>query len=283
MIVYLNGEFLPLEEAQVPVLDRGFLFGDGVYEVIPVYAGHLFRRQEHLQRLENSLKNIKLKNPLSQKQWCEILETLVARNNNDGDQAVYLQITRGSAKKRDHNFPDHVVPTVFVMIEPIKTLPPSTGVKAITSTDTRWQRCDIKSTALLANVLLRQQAVEVGAAETILIRDGYVMEGAASNVFIVVDGVPITPPKSQFLLSGITRDLILEAMQAAQFPCREANIPETQLRSADELWVTSSTREILPIITLDGKPVGSGQVGPIWSQVWQIYQAYKQKLRNHEK
>ncbi|MDM8560137.1 D-amino acid aminotransferase [Candidatus Parabeggiatoa sp. HSG14] len=279
MIVYLNGEFLPLEEARVPVLDRGFIFGDGVYEVIPVYAGQPFRLQEHLQRLENSLKNIKLQNPKTRQQWTEILEMLVAKNKGN-DQAIYLQITRGPAK-RDHNFPTEVVPTVFLMSDPIKAPLPSPGVKAITCADIRWQHCDIKSIALLANVLLRQQAVEVGAAETILIRDGYVMEGAASNVFVVVNGVAITPPKSQFILPGITRDLILEAMQAAQLPCQEADIPETQLRCAEEIWITSSTREIIPIIRLDDKPVGTGQPGAVWSQVWKIYQDYKQKLRSN--
>jgi D-alanine transaminase len=277
MIVYLNGEFLPLEEARVSVLDRGFIFGDGVYEVIPAYNGHLFRQEAHLQRLENSLKNIKLENPLSREQWIEALESVVAHNNG-GDQSIYLQVTRGSAK-RNHNFPEQVVPTVFIMSDPIEQQPPSSGVKAITCADTRWQRCDIKSIALLANILLRRQAVEVGAAETILIRDGYVMEGAASNVFVVVDGVAITPPKSQFILSGITRDLILEAMRTAQLSCREANIPEAQLRAADEIWVTSSTREILPVITLDDKPVGLEEPGAVWAKVWQIYQDYKQKLR----
>lgn len=277
MIVYLNGEFLPLEEAQVSVLDRGFIFADGVYEVIPVYNGRFFRAQEHLQRLENSLNSIKLPNPLTREQWIETLETVVARNEGS-EQSVYLQVTRGPAK-RNHNFPQDTQPTVFIMSEPLQALPPSTGVKAITCADTRWQYCDIKSIALLANVLLRQQAVEVGAAEAILIREGYVMEGAASNVFIVIDGVAITPPKSQYILPGITRDLIVEAMLEAQLPCREANIPEIQLRSADEIWVTSSTREILPVVMLDDKPVGDGQPGPVWTTVWQIYQDYKQKLR----
>jgi D-alanine transaminase len=163
MIVYLNGEYMPLSEARVPVLDRGFIFGDGVYEVIPVYAGRLFRLQQHLQRLDNSLKSIKLQNPLTHQQWIETLETLVARNNG-GDLAVYLQVTRGPAK-RHHDFPDQVVPTVFVMTEPTGSSPPSGGVKAITCADIRWQLCDIKSIALLANVLLRRQAIEVGAAD----------------------------------------------------------------------------------------------------------------------
>ena len=279
MIVYLNGDFLPLSEAKVSVLDRGFIFGDGVYEVIPVFGKRLFRLEEHLERLENSLKAIKLENPLSRQEWIDTLEKLIARNQGE-NQAIYLQVTRGPAK-RDHNFPKTVVPTVFIKSDPIEAQPPSEGVKAITCADIRWQLCDIKSIALLANILLRRQAVEAGAYEAILIRDGYVMEGAASNVFIVVDGVAITPPKSQFILPGITRDLILEVMQAAKLPCREAEIPESQLHLAEEIWVTSSTREIVPIVTLDNKPVGNGEIGPIWEQVLKLYQENKQKLSSH--
>lgn len=279
MIVYLNGEFLPVESAKISVLDRGFIFGDGVYEVLPVYNGHLFRLAEHLQRLENSLQAIRLANPLSRQQWSDLLTQLVAHNHG-GDQSVYLQVTRGPAK-REHNFPHSIHPTVFMMSEAIQAQPPSPGVKAITYPDIRWQRCDIKAVALLANVLLRQQAVDVGAVETILIRDGYVMEGAASNVFVVIDGIAMTPPKSQYILPGITRDLILEVMQANQLPYQEVAITETQLRSAAEIWVTSSVREILPITTLDEQTVGSGKPGPIWSQVWQLYQNYKQRLRSH--
>ena len=278
MIVYLNGEFLPLESAKISVLDRGFIFGDGVYEVLPVYNGQLFRLVEHLQRLDNSLQAIRLANPLSRKQWIDILTTLVAHNQG-GDQSVYLQVTRGPAK-REHNFPQLIQPTVFIMSEAIQANPPSPGVKAITCPDIRWQRCDIKAIALLANILLRQQAVDVGAVEAILIRDGYVMEGAASNIFVVIDGIAMTPPKSQYILPGITRDLILEVMQANQLPYREIAITEAQLRSADEIWVTSSVREILPITTLDEKIVGSGKPGPVWSQIWQLYQNYKQQLRS---
>jgi D-alanine transaminase len=279
MIVYLNGEFLPVESAKISVLDRGFIFGDGVYEVLPVYNGHLFRLAEHLQRLENSLQAIRLANPLSRQQWGDLLTQLVAHNHG-GDQSIYLQVTRGPAK-REHNFPHLIQPTVFMMCEAIQAQTPSPGVKAITCLDIRWQRCDIKAVALLANVLLRQQAVDVGAVEAILIRDGYVMEGAASNVFVVIDGITMTPPKSRYILPGITRDLILEVMQANQLPYQEVAITEAQLRSAAEIWVTSSVREILPITTLDEQTVGSGNPGPIWSQVWQLYQNYKQQLRSH--
>ncbi len=280
MIVYLNGKFLPLEEAKISVLDRGFIFADGVYEVIPAYGGKLFRLSEHLQRLENSLNSIKLPNPLTESEWIEILETVIAKNSGT-NQSIYLQITRGPAK-RNHSFPEQIIPTVFVMSEELKSLPPSTGVKAITCNDTRWQNCDIKSIALLANILLRNQAVETGATEAILLRDGYVMEGAASNVFVIVDNIAITPPKSQFILPGITRDLILEAMNAAKLPCKEADIPVAQLEAATEIWITSSTKEIVPIIELDGRTIGTGKPGRVWSQVCEIYQDYKQRLYSND-
>ncbi len=275
--VYLNGEFIPLEEARISVLDRGFIFGDGVYEVIPVYAGHLFRLQAHLNRLEQSLAKIQLINPLTRSQWQTYLESLVARNGG-GDQSIYLQVTRGPAKRK-HNFPPTVIPTVFMMSDPFTDPPPSPGVKAITLNDIRWLYCDIKAIALLSNVLLRQHAVEAGAVEAILIRDGYVMEGAASSVFVVYQGVALTPPNSNFILPGITRELVLEVMQAAHLPCQESEISLAQLRSADEIWLTSSTNEILPVISLDEIAVGQGQPGELWAKTWQLYQDYKQTLR----
>lgn len=279
-IVYLNGTFLPLAEAHVSVLDRGFIFGDGVYEVIPVYERRLFRLAEHLDRLENSLAQTLLPNPLTQTQWQTALETLVEKNRGE-DQSIYLQVTRGVAK-RQHNFPSSIVPTVFMMSEPFTDPAPSTGVKAITCEDTRWQLCHIKSISLLSNVLLRQQAVATGAVEAILIRDGYVTEGAASNVFIVQKGNVITPPKGPFILSGITRDLILEVITKAQLPYQETNILASQLHTAEEIWLTSSTREILPVITLNDTPIGNGQPGPVWSQIWQLFQNYKQMIRAND-
>lgn len=276
-IAYLNGNFLPLEDAHISVLDRGFIFGDGVYEVIPVYAGKMFRLQEHLQRLERSLVGIELSNPLSREQWQDLLETLIEKNGG-GDQSIYLQVTRGVAP-RNHNFPAEIKHTVFMMSQPFKDPEPLLGVKAITRADNRWQRCDIKAISLLSNVLLRQQAVEVGAVESILIREGYVTEGAASNVFIVKQGVVITPPEGAFILTGVTRDLILEVLQQANIPCQVENISEAQLRQADEIWVTSSTREIVPIIRLDDQPVGDGKRGAQWQVTWDLFQAYKKKLR----
>jgi len=276
MIVYLNGEFLPLEQAQISVLDRGFLFADGVYEVIPVYKGRLFRLNEHLQRLANSLHHIQLPNPLTTSQWIEILEKIISQHAHH-DQAVYLQVTRGTAK-REHQFPRAAQATVFVMSEATELGLASAGVKAISCPDMRWQRCDIKSIALLGNVLSRQHAVAAGATEAILIRDGQVTEGAASNVFIVADGIVKTPPQGPFILSGITRDLILELLQQAQLPYQETPISLMELRQAEEIWLTSSTREILPVILLDEQPVGSGAPGPLWRQTRQLYQNYKHNL-----
>ena len=278
--VYLNGEYLPLDKACVPVLDRGFIFGDGVYEVIPVYAGNAFRLQHHLQRLKNSMQAVRITNPHTDDEWNAIINEVVTRNN-DGDQSIYLQITRGVAH-RDHRFPGDATPTVFVMsnlFDPVPKQQLENGVNAITLDDIRWQYCSIKSIALLPNILLRQQAVEQGAAEAILLRNGEVTEGAASNVFIVKDGVIITPPKTDCLLPGITRDLVVEQAHEHGLTVKEANIKQTELETADEIWLTSSTKEILPVTKLNGQPVGGGKPGPVWQQMYALYQAYKQALR----
>ncbi len=272
---------MPIDQAKVSVLDRGFLFGDGVYEVIPAYGGHLLRLSEHLQRLQNSLDGIRLKNPLEQNQWIEILQTLLEENDGE-DQSVYLHISRGVAPKRDHAFPENPRPTIFIMVNELKAASKETlqtGVAAITLDDIRWRACNIKATALLANALLRQQAKDEGAAEAILIRDGNAMEGAASNMFVVLNNVLITPPTGPLLLPGITRDLILELAEKNNMPCEERDITEAELNSADEIWLTSSTKEILPVIELDGKAVGNGKAGPIWESMIDIYQAYKIQLR----
>lgn len=282
-ICYLNGEYLPLEQARVPVLDRGFIFGDGVYEVIPVYGGRLFRLPQHLQRLYDSLAAIRIDNPLTDEQWQTLLETLVEKNRagGDNDQSVYLQVTRGVAR-RDHGFPKDTRPTVFAMSSPLASADPQqmqAGVAAITLDDIRWRYCHIKTIALLPNVLLKQQALEKGAVEAILVRDGEVTEGSASNIFIVHDGVIRTPAKSERLLPGITRDLIVELARDNGLPCEEGIIREDELHAADEVWLSSSTREILPVTRLDERPVGDGQAGPLWRRMIGIYQDYKQRLR----
>lgn len=282
--VYLNGQFLPIDQASISVLDRGFLFGDGVYEVIPAYGGHLFRLEEHLQRLQNSLQGIQLTNPLSKQQWIDVLNQLLQKNDGE-DQSVYLQVTRGVAAKRDHVFPDEIHATVFIMCSELNSarredLQP--GVSAITLDDIRWRACDIKATSLLANIMLRQQAKDEGAVEAILIRDGMATEGAASNIFIVSKGILLTPPKSHFLLPGITRDLVLDLARENNIACEERDISEAELRNASEIWMTSSTKEVVPIVELDGKSVGNGQYGSIWDAMIDIYQACKSRLRQGE-
>ena len=275
-MIYLNGRFMPIEEAMVPVLDRGFIFGDGVYEVIPAYSRLPFRLAEHLRRLQNSLDAIGLKNPYSDAEWAKLIAQLIA-HNADEDQYLYLHITRGVAK-RDHAFPVDVTPTVFMMSSPLPSPSPelkASGVTAITTQDNRWLRCDIKSISLLPNVLLRQQAVEAGTAEALLLRDGFLTEGAASNIFVVSQGVLLAPPKNNLMLPGITYDLVLELAEVDGIATRVGPVAEATVRAADELWLTSSTREVLPITVLDGQPVGNGLPGPLFKRMDDLYQAYK--------
>ncbi|MGI8738739.1 MAG: D-amino acid aminotransferase [Gammaproteobacteria bacterium] len=277
--VYLNGEFVPAEEARVPVLDRGFLFGDGVYELMPVYGGHAFRLDKHLARLSRSLNEVSIPNPYAPARWVQILTDLIERAGG-GDLLVYWQVTRGVAP-RDHAFPRDIEPTVFAMTSLLPRSAPEQlerGIKAVTREDIRWQRCDIKSISLVANVLLRQQAIEAGAAESLLVRDGYVAEGAASNVFVVIDDVIVTPPNSASLLPGVTRDLILELAAAGGLAHEEARIRERALGGAQEIWITSSSKEVLPVTTLDEKPVGDGLPGPQWKRIHALYQRYKRQF-----
>ncbi|NOR80797.1 MAG: D-amino acid aminotransferase [Methyloprofundus sp.] len=270
--VYLNGEYLPLSEAKVSVLDRGFLFGDGVYEVIPAYFGKLFCLEAHFQRLHNSLNAIRLSVPFDISQWLGILQPLLI----EGDaQYIYLQITRGVADKRDHAFPEQSEPTIFAMCSAIVPFSHDQGVKAITLDDMRWALCNIKATTLLANLLLRQQAVDKGCAEAILIKEGYATEGAASNIFVVINGVIMTPPNSNEILPGITRDVIIDLAQANDLSFREEAISLEALQEASEIWLTSSTREILPVTTLDNKAVGNGRIGPVWQIMQNLFQEYK--------
>lgn len=273
-LCYLNGDFLPLEQARVPVLDRGFILGDGVYEVVPVFGGRVFRVDQHLQRLDNSLAAVRIVNPLSRTQWAQLLDALVERNGG-GDQSLYLQVTRGVAK-RDHLMPEGISPTVFVMCNRLETGRYPREVFAVTRPDIRWQHCEIKAITLLANVLLRQEAADAGAYEAILIRDGWVTEGAASNVFAVIEGVVRTPPKGPHLLPGITRDLVLELLSGSDIPWAETEVSDTELAGAEEIWLTSSTREILAVVGLDGRPVGGGSAGPLWRRVVGLYEDFKQ-------
>lgn len=275
-MIYLNGKFIPIEEAVIPVLDRGFIFGDGVYEVIPVYSRLPFRVGGHLERLQASLDSIRLDNPHTESEWRQLLASLIERNEPE-DQSLYLQITRGVAK-RDHAFPENTIPTVFIMSNPL--LPPTSdqienGVSAITAPDNRWSRCDVKSTALLPNVLLRQLAVDAGCTETLLLRDGLLTEGSATNAFVIRDGIILTPPKSNLMLPGITYDLVLELAAANGVAYEVRNIAEAELISADEIWITSSSKEVLPVTTLNGNLVGSGHPGPVFKRMHGLYQDYK--------
>ena len=275
-MIYLNGEFMPIEEARIPVLDRGFIFGDGVYEVIPVYSRRPFRLAEHLNRLQDSLDGIRITNPHTDAEWGSLLGRIIADNEGD-DQYIYLHITRGVAK-RDHAFPKGVLPTVFIMSNPLMTPPKellATGVDAITAIDNRWLRCDIKAISLLPNVLLRQMAIDVGAVETILIREGFMTEGAASNIFVVRNNSLIAPPKNHLMLPGITYDIVLELAAANGIPYEVRKVSEYEIRNSQELLLTSSTKEIMPITRLDGKNVGDGTPGSMFKQLYQLYQTYK--------
>jgi D-alanine transaminase len=278
-MVFLNGKVLPIDEAKIPVLDRGFIFGDGVYEVVPVYSRVAFRLEEHLARLERSLGEIAIRNPYSRAQWRDIIYRIVDAQSFD-DQGVYFQVTRGVAK-RDHAFPKNVEPTVFVMANPLVP-PPSEqvekGGRAITAQDNRWLRCDIKSISLLGNCLLRQLSAEAGATETILFRDGKLTEASSSNVFIVKGGTVVTPPKGNLILPGITYDVVVELAQANGVALQLREVAEAEVRSADEVWVTSSSKEVFPIVELDGRKVGDGKPGPAFRRMYRLYQDFKQKV-----
>ena len=271
-VCYLDGEFLPLSQARVHVLDRGFIFGDGVYEVVPVFNGVAFRLDEHLGRLGDSLAAVRMTPPLGGDEWHAIFERLIA-DNGGGEQSVYLQITRGVAP-RNHVLQSAVSPTVFAMVSALEHTEP-VGLTAITVPDIRWRRCDIKATSLLANVMARSEAAAAGADEAIFLRDGYVTEGAASNIFVVSGGSAKTPPLSRDILPGVTRNLLCELMVTTTSSIVEAAITEYELRTADEIWATSSSRELVPVTVVDGEPVGNGVIGPCFRAVREVYLAFK--------
>jgi D-alanine transaminase len=279
-VVYLNGRFLPLDEARISVMDRGFLFGDGVYEVIPVYSRRPFRLTEHLRRLQGSLDGIRLANPLAETDWTALVGRIVA-GGETADQSIYIQVSRGPMSVRNHAFPAKAQPTVFVMGEALVTPPAeqrAAGIGAVSAADVRWLRCDLKTTSLLANCLLRQLAVEAGCVETVLFRDGFLTEGAASSVFVVRDGVLLAPPKNHLMLPGITYDVVLELAAGHGLAHEVRDIREEEVRGAAELWMTSSTKEVLPIVALDGRPVGDGRPGPLFAAMYDWYQDFKQTV-----
>lgn len=270
---YLDGDFLPVEEARISPLDRGFLFGDAVYEVIPVYGGRPLLLDAHLNRLANSLASLRIDNPLPVEDW-RALVSEIARRNGGGDMGVYLQVTRGVTLSRDHAFPAASTPTLFGMASPAPAPRPD-GVKAITQPDHRWGRCDIKATALLANVLARQAATEAGADEAILIWNGEVTEGAASSVILVDQGTMIRRPNSEAILPGTTTDLVVKLGADTGLECREEAITVERLLTVDEVWLTSAMRGVAAVVSIDGQPVGNGKPGPMWNQVAARFEAYK--------
>jgi D-alanine transaminase len=272
---YLNGQYVPLESARISPLDRGFLFGDAVYEVIAVYGGEPLLLDEHLQRLARSLGEMRIEAPHTEAEWRGIIAGLIARNGG-GAMGVYLQVSRGADSGRDPAFPKDLAPTVFAMASPVSTTNLDTaGVRAITGPDIRWARCDIKSTALLANVLMRQAATEAGAGEFIMLRDGCVTEGSGSSVIIVEAGVLVTRPASHAILPGTTIRLVREVAAQSGFGYREDTISESRLRAAAEVWLTAALRGVAPVTHIDGQPVGNGQPGPVWRAVAEGYERRK--------
>jgi D-alanine transaminase len=278
MTVYLNGQFLPLEDAKVSVLDRGFIYGDGVYELIPVYGREPFRLAQHLARLQRSLDGIRLANPHSDAEWERIIRDLIARMPFD-NQGVYFQVTRGVAK-RDHAFPAGTPQTVFMMSNPL-TLPSAEqverGVAVVTAEDERWLHCDLKTISLLGNVLARQLAADAGAAEAVLFRDDHLTEASASNVLIVRDGVIVAPPKDNQILPGITYDAAFELAREGGFAVEIRPIPREEALSADEMWLSSSTKEILAVTRIDGQAFAGGSPGPVFRKMYALFQSSKPK------
>ena len=283
-LCYLNGEYGPLRDAKVSVLDRGFVFGDGIYEVVPAYEGKLFRFDEHLARLDRNLTKLRIANPHSREEWLERCRTLLAAlaaKNGDGDQLIYIQITRGVAL-RDHVMPADVAPTVFMMCSTMKPATPEqrhAGVACVTARDFRWERGDIKSISLLGNVLARQISADKGATETILFRNGYLTEAAASNVWVVHEGALLGAPKSEHVLEGIRYELIKELCDEVGIAYNLRPIAEADVLSADELLLSSATKEVLPVTSLDGEAVGHGALrgkpGPVYARLFEAYQRAK--------
>ncbi|MBM4191964.1 MAG: D-amino acid aminotransferase [Gammaproteobacteria bacterium] len=279
-ICYLDGVWLPISSARISPLDRSFLFGDGIYEVIPVFAGRPFRFVEHFDRLSRSCKALRMKDPLGQNGWRAIVRGLMERNGG-GDMYVYVQVSRGADTGRSHAPLPDVPPTVFGFAAPLPH--PSVeqlarGLSCVTAPDIRWGRCDIKSVALLGNVLQRQLGCDAGADETILLRDGWMMEATASTVHVVSNGIITTPPNSNDILPGITRSVVEELAQRLGIPCETRAVKESEMRQADEVWIASATRNVSAVTRIDGQFVGSGKPGPLWSRIWDGFNALQCEL-----
>jgi D-alanine transaminase len=279
-ICYLNGDYLPLAEARVSPLDRAFLFGDAVYEVVPVYASRPFRLREHLDRLNRSLAGIRMAPPLPHGDWGQLCRELIVRNSAR-DAYLYLQVTRGAELGRNHAWPEGLEPTLFGYATALEPVPPSfleTGVSAVTAQDTRWARRDIKSTALLANILLKKLSADAGAFETIMLENGDLTEGSSTTVHVVKDGVIRTPPNGHHILPGTTRDVVAELAARLGVSVDSNRVTEANLRSADEIWLAFATRGVLPVTTLDGVPVGPGKPGPLFKRMSAAFDGYTREL-----
>ena len=275
-LVYLNGELTPLSEAKIPVLDRGFIFGDGVYDVIPMYARKLFRAKQHIARLFRSMKAIGISNPHSEQEWLDLIGKVSAAHSAD-DQLIYIQVTRGVAQ-RGHAFPKDVTPTVFIMTNPLTQLSEESrqnGVACVSMEDTRWLRCEIKSVSLLGNVLAAQYAAENNVAETIQFRDGFLTEASASNVWIVKNGKLLAPPKDNLILEGIRYGLLEELCAAHNIPFEVRRIPREEVFDADEVILSSAAKEVLPVASIDDKTIGNGKPGPVYKKLYAAYQDAK--------
>jgi D-alanine transaminase len=279
-ICYLNGTYLPLTEARVSPLDRAFLFADAVYEVLPIYSSRPFRLREHLDRLNRSLGGIRMPAPLRHAEWAEICRDLIARNSAV-DGYLYLQVTRGSEFGRNHAWPEGLQPTLFAYVTALEALPPSfmdQGVAAVTAADTRWARRDIKSTALLANILLKKLASDAGAFETIMLEDGELTEGSSTTVHVIKDGVIFTPPNGHHILPGTTRDVVGELAARLNLHSENRRVTEAQLRAADEIWLAFATRGVLPVTQLDGAAIGNGKPGPLFRRISAAFADYTREL-----
>jgi D-alanine transaminase len=280
-ICYLDGDYLPLADAQVSPLDRAFLFGDAVYEVIPVYAARPFRLRQHLDRLVRSLTGIRMSAPLTHEQWAHICEQLVMRNRA-GEAYLYIQVTRGAEYGRNHAWPEGLKPTLFAYCSQLEQLPGAVlekGVAALTAAEIRWARRDIKSTALLGNIMLKKLAADAGAYETLLLEDGALTEGSSTTAHVITGGVIYTPPNGHHILPGTTRDVVTELAGRLKVRCESARVPEAQLRGAEEVWLAFSTRGLLPVTTLDGAAVGDGRPGPLFKRMHAAFESYVRELQ----
>ena len=279
-IAHFNGKLAPLDQISISPLDRGFIFGDGIYEVIPVYEGVMLRAREHFERLQRSCDEIRLQNPHTTDEWIRMSQELL--EHHPGNQSIYIQVTRGAPQNRDHVMPKGLKPTVFMMCYP--RTPPSreqveNGVACVTHRDFRWEKCNIKSTSLLGNVLARQISADHGALETVMFRDGFLTEASGSNVWVVHEGAVLGPPKSEHVLEGIRYELIRELCDECGIAFNLRPIPEADVLSADELMLSSATKEVLPVTTLDGEAVGHGALrgkpGPVYARLYEAYQGAK--------